>query len=402
MKTSTVGFKSVMALLVCLTFTGACVRSTAATPLGLYQGSTPGTLMYQGKLFRGIGVNYFDAFYRNNTTYQTGFAYLQSQNIPFIRVMLSPGYWPNDFSEYLTNRQAYFQRMDAFVHDAETYHIGLIASLFFNPMTISDVVGEPQDQWGNPNSKTIAFMKTYIQEMVNRYYNSPAIWGWEFGNELNKSDCDLLDQAINYLPPVNVAEGTPASRTAADEMTTAIINVAYTQFAQTVRLYDPTRIVLTGNDIVGNNQYNRAELGMWNTDTAQQFNAIMAIQEPSPIDTTTMHLYPGDLGSSGMYFNGANTTATDLVNEAMDVANYENQPLVVEEFGASDTDANTQTEFTDLLNTIVTSQVPLSAMWVYDYSGQNGTYNVTQSNSRAYQLADVVSAEAQIRAQLGL
>ena len=50
-----------------------------------------------------------------------------------------------------------------------------------------DLVGEPRNQWGNPQSKTRQFMRTYIREVVSRYVNSPAIWGWEFGNEYNLS-----------------------------------------------------------------------------------------------------------------------------------------------------------------------------------------------------------------------
>ena len=42
------------------------------------------------------------------------------------------------------------------------------------------IVGEAPSQMGNPQSKTTAFMKTYTREVVSRYKDSPAIWGWEF------------------------------------------------------------------------------------------------------------------------------------------------------------------------------------------------------------------------------
>ena len=62
-----------------------------------------------------------------------------------------------------------------------------------------DLVGEPRNQWGNPESKTRQFMRTYIREVVSRYVNSPAIWGWEFGNEYNLS-LDTPDR-WRTLPP---------------------------------------------------------------------------------------------------------------------------------------------------------------------------------------------------------
>ena len=52
---------------------------------------------------------------------------------------------------------------------------------------VPDLVGESCNQWGNPESKTRQFMRTYVREVVSRYVNSPAIWGWEFGSEYNLS-----------------------------------------------------------------------------------------------------------------------------------------------------------------------------------------------------------------------
>ena len=43
-------------------------------------------------------------------------------------------------------------------------------------------------------------MRTYIREVVSRYVNSPAIWGWEFGNEYNlPAD---LPNAADHRPPI--------------------------------------------------------------------------------------------------------------------------------------------------------------------------------------------------------
>ena len=51
--------------------------------------------------------------------------------------------------------------------------------------TVSELIGEDRSQLGNPNSKANQFIRQFTQEMVQRYNDSPAIWGWEFGNEAN-------------------------------------------------------------------------------------------------------------------------------------------------------------------------------------------------------------------------
>ncbi len=364
---------------------------------GLYV-SRRGVLMHDGHPFRGIGVNYFDAFSRNNDSYLTGFAYLHSQGIPYIRFMAEPGFWPNDIKQYLANPQAYFQRMDAFVHNAEVSGIGLIPSLFWNSVGISDALGEPRDQWANASSKTRTFMRNFTQQFVTRYKNSPAIWAWEFTNEFNTCDMDRLNPE-RYRPVINVAEGTPAYRTAADDLTTDQLKVAAADFANTVRLYDPERLILSGNNIADFNQYNRYMLHSYaDTDTPDQFGSLLDAQNPSPINSLTMHIYPEDKVSR--YFtSGGSTSYSDVISAAMGVSKSLHKPLDIEEFGAYGTDE--QANFEAILSAIVNNKVPLSSLWVYDFSYQDSSWNVTQSNTRAYQLNDIIKANKAIRAELG-
>ncbi|MDD5141794.1 MAG: immunoglobulin domain-containing protein, partial [Verrucomicrobiales bacterium] len=175
---------------------GSVTSSVAALticPLGLYV--VNGTLMHAGQPFRGMGMNYFDCFYRTlqngtkgqtNTSYQAGFSVLASKKIPFVR-FAACGFWPNNMKLYVTNQAQYFAQLDAVVRCAETNGVGLIPSLFFADFCVPDLVGESVNQWGNTNSLTIAFMRTYLTNVISRYSNSPAIWGWEFGNEYNSS-----------------------------------------------------------------------------------------------------------------------------------------------------------------------------------------------------------------------
>ncbi len=157
-----------------------------ASPLGLVAGPN-GTVLKDGKLFRAIGINYFDCFLRTlkdgkDTSYDAGFAVLSGKGIPFVR-FCGTGFWPKDMQLYLTNRAEYFRRFDGVVESAHKHGMGMIPSLFWSYFMVPDIVGEPMDQWANLQSKTQAFMREYVREVVSRYRNNPAIWAWEFGNE---------------------------------------------------------------------------------------------------------------------------------------------------------------------------------------------------------------------------
>ena len=118
----------------------------AETNLGLSAGPR-GELLLNGNPYRGVGVNYYDAFARllgdgKIRDIEAGFRVLKSNQIPFIRFSAG-GYWPVDWGLYQTNRPEYFARLDALVKLAEREGIGLIPSLFWHQPAIPDLVGEP-------------------------------------------------------------------------------------------------------------------------------------------------------------------------------------------------------------------------------------------------------------------
>ena len=368
---------------------------------GILKVSTDGVFMRDGQAYRGIGVNYFNAFYRtiinsSDKSYTDGFKYLSDNKIPFIRFSAN-GIWPNELKLYQTNKTRYISLLDEFVKSAETNGIGLIPSLFWYYAAVPDLMGEHMNQWGNPNSRTIAFMRTYTTEVISRYKNSPAIWGWEFGNEWN-SYVDLLSQAMNYLPKVNTSAGTPAARTSEDIFTTEILQYAMNEFTATVRKTDPDRAIFSGNGMPGTNSYHRYKYQTWIQDSATDFTALLDVQNPSGLGTLTLHPYPDQ---EFKYFSSINATLSQIVQEAMRSARELKRPLFVGEFGSPKTlGAEMEAQkFNESLAAVITNKVQLSALWVFDLSSQDADWNVTPTNSRKYQLDEIIKANASFSAQ---
>ena len=195
-----------------------------------------GSVLLQGKPYRGIGINYFDCFLRTlsnkeDTSYEKGFATLQAKGIPFVR-FCATGYWPKDLELYRQDRPEYFRRLDAVVKSAAQHNIGLVPSLFWFFACVPDIVGESMDQWANPKSKTIAWMQEYVREVVTRYRDNPTIWAWELGNEFSLQA--QLPNAKDHRPDVHPALGTATSRSDRDDLSYAMVRMAFVEFGKAV------------------------------------------------------------------------------------------------------------------------------------------------------------------------
>src|SRR6476646_7224744 len=121
-------------------------RGAETSSLGLHVNSG-GALTRNGAPYRGIGVNYYDAFIRTlrnpqDVSYRDGFSKLGEHQIPFAR-FAAGGYTAQDFKLYLTDKDAYFRLLDGVVQSAEKSNVGLIASLFWSIAAVSDLVQEP-------------------------------------------------------------------------------------------------------------------------------------------------------------------------------------------------------------------------------------------------------------------
>lgn len=359
--------------------------SAADIPPGLSVASD-GSLRLAGKPFRGIGVNYYDAFARTlaepmRTNYDAGFRVLAGQGIPFARFSAG-GYWPKEWSLYRTNRSEYFARLDAVVRSAEHHGVGLIPSLFWLVSTVPDLMGEPCEQWGNPASRTQAFMRDYVREVVLRYGKSPAIWAWEFGNEYNLlAD---LPNAAEHRPSVAPELGTPVLRTARDELTHDQLRLAFVEFAREVRRHDSHRLIITGNAFPRVSAWHQRAEKSWSKDTPEQFSEMLAADNPNPVNTLCVRAYE--------------ESDTNRIGAAMRLAVGLKKPLFVGEFGVSGAPTAEQRQrFQNVLTLLEGERVPLAALWVFDFDGQSADWNVTAANARSFQLEALAAVNRRLR-----
>lgn len=370
----------------------------AAIPPGLYvQG---GVLMKDGRPYRGIGANYFSLFSRllkdpADTSSLEGLKALGRAGVPFVRFMCG-GFWPADHKLYLADREAYFKRLDLVVRCAEENKVGLIPSLFWLASTAPDIAGEPLDQLGNPESKSIALVRRYTAEVVERYKNSPAIWGWEFGNEYNLG-ADLPNAAA-HRPPAWPNLGTPAERTERDELKFAHVRTAMVAFAETVRKIDPSRVIFSGNSIPRVSAWHNFHEKSWTADTEAQFGEILLRDNPDPVSAVTIHLYRD---AKGKYPGGA-ASIDEAIALAARFAARAGKPLFIGEFGAERATGPREAQqalFEEFLRAIEKHRVPLAAFWVFDLAGQDKDWNVTFGSDRAFMIELVSKANERLRAE---
>jgi hypothetical protein len=357
-----------LAFLLSKAITAISVTSQAASVPGLSAGRD-GTLLVNGAPYRGVGVNYTDAFLRplrhpEDKSYRDDFRKLGANHIPFARIAAC-GFSPSDYQLYQQDKENYFKRLDGVVQAAEESNVGLIANLFWSNTAVSDLVGEPRNQWGNSQSKTRQFMRTYIHEVVSRYVNSPAIWGWEFGNEVNLS-LDFPD-AWRNLPPVNPRLGRTRSRGAGDALSTEIFTSALSDFARTVREIDGHRILLTGNNIPRFSAYHLQTEKRNGPDNAAQFATMLLRQNPGPFNPICIHTAPI---SPMPHFARRPVSYNELIQTCAGAARSASKSLYIEEFVNCPprTECSTATRrqnVSEVLAAIQANNVSLASVWVY-------------------------------------
>lgn len=353
-----------------------------------------GVLLKDGRPYKAVGVNYFSALYRsilnpNDKSYAQGFNELAYYKIPFIRVMFG-GFWPDELKLYQNNPDLYFKVVDSFVNEAEKKNIGIVASLNWNFAAVADLVDEPASYVGNKGSKTQAFITKYAQDMVQRYGNRKGIWAWEFGNEMSLY-ADLPNSKL-FRPKVNPAKGTPILRNPLDELTSEDAVYAYKEFAKSILEIKPNAVLSTGNALprkyAYHNSYYKRTLRQWDVDSEDEFCKVLLRDNPKEYGLVSIHIYPNEKDG---YFGASKVEYKKVIEVAGKCAKQSGQALFVGEFGVDsqkypDSHDNEQGEFNQIINAIEINNVPLSALWVYDFSFQADSFNVKGGLRRAYQL----------------
>lgn len=235
--------------------------------LGLRIGED-GTILLGGVPFYGIGMNWHGGFLRQlgNENLADYFKVLEENHIPFLRTMMGV-FYPADVDRWYKHKDNYFKKMDRFVENCENHHVGLIPSMMWNLSCFCEYNKESVNALADPDSKSSMMAKEYVTDLVTRYKDSPAIWGWEVGNEGNL--------------------GADVS-----ELTTATLTAYYKMIADVIYAIDPSRLI-TGGD-----SYPRApskalrEKGQWSpNDSDADVMETFGLYTPAPMNTISVHLY---------------------------------------------------------------------------------------------------------------
>ena len=374
----------VLAALLLTSLGGAVLSAQESTSPGL--SVREGHFILNGQPYRGVGANYFDLFRRvlhkpDDTSSLAGLHQLAQAGIPFVRFALA--FDNRDWELYFKDRAEFFRRLDIIVRAAEREKVGLIPSFFWSFMGLPDRVGETRDQWGNPDSKTSAQMREIVAAFIERYKDSSALWGYEFGNEPN---------LIADLP--NAAQFRKKGGTERDDMHAVQMTTMLAEFAREIRRHDTHRAIFSGNSHPRASSWHNTAEKSWKSDSREQTMEIIQRDNPAPLDTVSIHLYadhPVQKECAAWATNHVQYLAP-----VMELARGLKRPVWIGEFGLADQKdpAETRAMFGRLLTDMEQAGVDLAAFWVFDLGNQK-TWTVTPDNGRAYMLK--LAAEANRR-----
>ena len=352
------------------------------SPLGLYV--EEGKLMRNGSEFRAMGINYSSAWYdvlKDPDTLEVaeGFRILkQDYGIPFIRLSGGP-FAHTGWKLYVEDPEEYLRRFDVLVKHAEEQGIGLIPSLFWYVVTMPDLQGEPLNALGDPDSKCRAFMRQYIRDIVGRYKDSPAIWGWEVGNEWNLyADLPQYD----FLPPNKI--GSNEERTAADKLLRPMILNAYEGVYKSIREIDPDRIIVTGDSIPRPQAWHNRNEDSWGEDTKEQWSERFSADTPDCYEVATFHLYEE---AEKSYFKNKDLSIEDVAKEVVGICRSHNKVIWNGELGMPGADEASRTMFFRMMHAVEENEIEISAIWNFKPTGSfQGDWDISPTNERAYML----------------
>ena len=359
-----------------------------STNYGITVGSD-GTMYLNNTYFKAMGLNAFDFVSRGVT--DEYFATLAQYKIPFIRVTFG-GWWPHLYEMYdmSSNHAEYFELADELVKKAEEHNIGIVMDFFWNIESFVYHNGEQKADMGNSNSKSIKYAKSFVKTLINRYKNSPAIWGYEIGNEYNLG-ADLYSSTSNLTFSIT-ADGLGTQ--AKDYYTTNELVVFTKAISEAINEADPNRFITTGDAVARDAAYGLYSQtvnigfnnhGPWQNNFdwggADNYNNMVSKLHPNPIDTLSFHIYPsqftdGTLGKLG--------NLSDYIRVYSNVAKSTGKAMYFGEFGGSNINIST---FDGEMSDISNSTLQLSSVWL---AGEDGViFNPENKDVESYVLQKV-------------
>lgn len=343
------------------------------TVVGLTAGPE-GTVLKDGKPFRGIGVNYIEPFLRllddpTDMSCEQGFATLHRYSIPFVR-MVGSGWGGAGMALYRTDPAEYFRRLDRVIAAAERHQVGIIFSMFWTHWPLELAGERGLHLWNTPGTASHTLMCRYIQEVVERYRSSPAIWVWEFGNELNLS-VDLPNAAEFGIQPE-------------DRFTHAEMRKLLVEFATQVRRHDPTRLIDSGGTAPRASAWHQMTELSWTPDSPEDWCRMLMDDTPDPLNLVSVHSYGED--------------DLALMPLIAVTAKRMGKPLLIGEFGVpGPRDESSERLFRAQLAAIEENGVALAAAWEFD-TRIRSEWNIVEGGDRGYMLEAIREANQRLAA----
>ena len=305
-----------------------------------------GTLLYV------TGVNCYNLFVQchesdnMNTDLMTKTVHvLSGEKVPIVRFSCSP-YYSSQMHFYVDQKEKYLSNLSKLADLCDEKHILLIPSIFWNSACVPEYFGEDLAAWGKTDSKTYAFMVSYTTDIVNVLKNHKCLAAWEFGNEFN-------------LQADIASEGYP-------EISAAAISTAYEGFAQTVQSLDSQgRIICSGNSIMRNAQWHRANQGNWTNDSYDQYEEITGVFTPSSMNGMSEHIYE----DPRVFSDKGSVNLTYQLIYAKNVAASLGKVYYIGEFTGPKTANGDSAMVKKHYNAQYAQKIQLSLIWNYAYNG---------------------------------
>lgn len=375
MKKRVISLLLTICLSCCLLAAGGWQTSAAPLRYGLTL-DAQGNFVLNGQKFYGYGVNaaagdvWHDPF---DDTYRVCLETLEKFGIPFTRTIITYGSI-EDYKRYLEDPDAYFAASQQMLDMAAEAHIGVIVTVI-SSCRYTSLLGEKPSAVGDINSKSMAFQKKWTKDMVERFVNHPAVWGWEIGNERNL-ESDLMftehDGQLNMVYGDLVGEFNGYDSVTAEEFA-----VMKREIAKSIREVDPYRIISSGDAIMRESAYHLHQASQkmnsnhewtvdWTRDTLEQWRYMNLYATPDPVNAISTH-FAMTYDDFGYALQDTTLNLEQLLKEYVTQAKAAKKGFYFGEFGDlgdADIDPAQGKELAvKNLNAMVNAGVQLASLW---------------------------------------